>query len=141
MREHQRRPLRMLDHLAHCECLAGAGDAEQHLVLLAIAHTPDQLLDGAALVALRGVVGDELEIHGSLAANQRGRRGLDKILSHFWPVPRNKSSEPSLAAISGRDNLSIIRKYWGGLAKPQSDLVSETYVLTAASNSFFAMYS
>ena len=52
-REDQRRALGRLDHLGHGEGLAGAGDAEQHLVALVGAHALDQLVDRLRLVALR----------------------------------------------------------------------------------------
>ena len=51
-REHQRRPLRRLDHLGHGEGLARAGDAEQHLVALMRIHLGHELGDGGRLVAL-----------------------------------------------------------------------------------------
>ena len=54
--EHQGRALGALDHLGHGEGLAGAGDAEQHLVALVLAHAGHQLGDGGGLVAL-GLVG------------------------------------------------------------------------------------
>ena len=47
-REDQRRALRPLDHLRHGEGLAGAGDAEQHLVALLLADAFDELADGRA---------------------------------------------------------------------------------------------
>ena len=53
----------LLDDLGHGEGLAGAGDAEQDLVLVSGVEAGDELGDGAGLVALRLVVGDELEVH------------------------------------------------------------------------------
>jgi hypothetical protein len=55
--------LDLLDDLGHGEGLAGAGDAEQDLVLVSGVEAGDELGDGAGLVALRLVVGDELEVH------------------------------------------------------------------------------
>ena len=52
-REDQRRALRRLDDLGHGEGLAGAGDAEQHLVALVPVDAVDQLRDRGRLVALR----------------------------------------------------------------------------------------
>ena len=50
--EDQGRALGRLDHLGHGEGLAGAGDAEQHLVALVLADARHQLGDGGGLVAL-----------------------------------------------------------------------------------------
>ena len=54
----------LLDDLGHGEGLAGAGDAEQHLVLFSGGEAVDELLDGAGLVALGFVGGDQLKVHG-----------------------------------------------------------------------------
>ena len=53
----------LLDDLGHGEGLAGAGDAEQHLILLACVDAGDQFADGAGLIALRLVGSGELEVH------------------------------------------------------------------------------
>ena len=58
VRHHQRRPVGLLDHLGHGEGLARAGNAQQHLVLLAVENTPSQRLDGGALIAVRLVIAD-----------------------------------------------------------------------------------
>ena len=71
MREDERRPIRLLDDLGHGEGLARAGDAKQHLVLLARAETFHQLLDSAGLVAARLVAGHQLKIHGKIIAEER----------------------------------------------------------------------
>ena len=63
VRQDERRPVHLLDDLGHGEGLAGAGDAEQHLVLFAGGEAGEELLDGAALVAARLVVADELKVH------------------------------------------------------------------------------
>ncbi len=63
MREDERGAVHLLDDLGHGEGLAGAGDAEQDLVLVSGVEAGDELGDGAGLVALRLVVGDELEVH------------------------------------------------------------------------------
>ena len=63
VRHHQRRALRFLDHLGHGKRLAGAGDAEQHLVLFALAQPARKLLDGRSLIALRLVVAVNLQFH------------------------------------------------------------------------------
>ncbi len=56
-REDQGRALGGGDDLGHREGLAGAGDAEQHLVAVLVLDAFDELLDGGGLVALRLVFG------------------------------------------------------------------------------------
>ena len=63
VRQDQRGPVGLLDDLGHGEGLAGAGDAEQDLVLFAGAEAAREFLDGAGLVAVRLVAGGELEVH------------------------------------------------------------------------------
>ena len=58
---HQRRAVHPGDDLGHREGLARAGDAEQHLVLIAALEAVDELVDGARLVAAQVEVGDERE--------------------------------------------------------------------------------
>ena len=65
--QHQRWALGALDHLGHGEGLAGAGDAEQHLVALVLAHARHQLGNGGGLVALRLQVRDDAEGDAALA--------------------------------------------------------------------------
>src|SRR5690606_23879505 len=60
-RKDQRRALGAGDDLRGGEGLARAGDAEQHLVGLAVLDALDQFGDGGGLVAARLVIGDELE--------------------------------------------------------------------------------
>ena len=64
----------LLDDLGHGEGLAGAGDAEEDLVLFAGGEAVDELVDGAGLVALGLVGGDELKVHLGIIAEKR-RRG------------------------------------------------------------------
>ena len=59
----QRGTVHCLDHLCHGVGLAGAGDAEQHLMLLAIVDAAEEGFYGATLIALRFVIGNEFEIH------------------------------------------------------------------------------
>ena len=47
------RTLQCLDYFGHGEGLAGPGDTKQHLVLFAIFHTLDQLLNRVGLVPAR----------------------------------------------------------------------------------------
>jgi len=54
----------LLDDLGHGEGLAGAGDAEQDLMLFSGGEAVHELIDGAGLVALGCVVGDQLKVHG-----------------------------------------------------------------------------
>ncbi len=66
----------LLDDLGHGEGLAGAGDAEEDLVLFAGAEALHQLVDGAGLVAAGLVGGDELKVHVGIIAEER-RLGED----------------------------------------------------------------
>ena len=50
-----------LDNLGHGEGLAGAGDAEQNLVALALGQARDQLRYGLGLIPGRGVVGHDAQ--------------------------------------------------------------------------------
>ncbi len=60
-REDEGRALGALDHLRHCVGLAGARDAEQHLIAVAFFDALDEFGDGGGLVARRLIFGDELE--------------------------------------------------------------------------------
>ena len=73
--EHQGRALQPRNDLGHGVGLARAGDAEQHLVDLAVAGRLDQCLDGARLVAGRLVGADQLE--RTLGRHRRAARGLE----------------------------------------------------------------
>ena len=63
VRHDQRGPLERLDHLGHGEGLARAGDAQQHLVLVAVQYASNKLLDRLALVPSRLVVDAQAEAH------------------------------------------------------------------------------
>ena len=65
VREDQRGPADRLDDLGHRERLAGAGDAEQHLVLFAVPHAARQFRDGVFLIPARPVVDRQTKAHGS----------------------------------------------------------------------------
>ena len=84
-RQDQRRPLRRLDDLGHREGLAGAGDAEQHLVALVLADPLDELADRLRLVALGVVFRNHLEPSSALGLRRplrpvrRPRRPLAQI--------------------------------------------------------------
>ena len=53
----------MLDHLSHGEGFARAGDAQKHLVAVAVGYTPHELGNRFGLVAARFVVAGKLEFH------------------------------------------------------------------------------
>ena len=55
MGEHERRAVQLLDDFGHREGLAGAGDTEQNLMLLAFIDTARKVGDGCLLVTLRTV--------------------------------------------------------------------------------------
>ena len=61
MRHDERRPVHGGQHLRHRERLAGAGDAEQHLVRVAAIETLDKLGNGANLIAAHLEIADEGE--------------------------------------------------------------------------------
>src|SRR5690606_26935404 len=61
MGENERRALHLLDHLGHGEGLSRPGDAEQHLVALALSEPVDKFGDRFRLVARRRILGDNLE--------------------------------------------------------------------------------
>ena len=82
VRENQRGPIGLLDDLGHGEGLAGAGHPQQHLVLLAGTQPVDKLADGAGLIALGRVAGDELKVHSRII-RQRRRCGEDASEAHF----------------------------------------------------------
>ena len=63
VRDDQRRPLHLRDHVRDREGLARAGDAEQHLVAVAAAQARRELLDGPRLVARGLEVAPEIERH------------------------------------------------------------------------------
>ena len=56
VREDDRGAVELLDHLGHGEGLAGAGDAEEDLIAVAIAEAANELRDGFGLVAAGLVV-------------------------------------------------------------------------------------
>jgi hypothetical protein len=61
MSEDKRGTTNLLDHLGHGVGFAGAGYAQQHLVLLAASDPFHQSVDGLLLVALGAVIADEFE--------------------------------------------------------------------------------
>src|SRR5205814_6341934 len=58
---HERRPVHFRDGLRHREGLARAGDAEEHLMLVAALEAVDELADGALLIAREREIRDERE--------------------------------------------------------------------------------
>ena len=68
-----------LDDLSHGEGLAGPGDAQQHLVRLAVAHAAREFLDGGLLIALAAVVDRQMEAHlFSIVDSSRRPRGMKR---------------------------------------------------------------
>jgi hypothetical protein len=63
VRQHQRRTAQLLDELGHRERLAGAGDAEQHLMLFAVLDARAKVRRWRLLVAFRAVGDGQLEGH------------------------------------------------------------------------------
>ena len=63
----ERRTLRALDHLRHRESLAGAGDAQQHLIALLRHHAFHQFFNCMRLIALRRIFRNEFEFDAALA--------------------------------------------------------------------------
>ena len=59
--------------LGHGEGFAGAGNAEENLVFFAGGDAVDELRDGSGLIALRGVLGDELEVHPYRISEERAK--------------------------------------------------------------------
>ena len=84
--EDERGAVGLLDDLGHGEGLAGAGDAEQDLVLFAGGEAGDELFDGAGLVATGLVGGDELKVHVGILAEERrdGESGSGSVISCQW---------------------------------------------------------
>ena len=69
--EDQGRFLHLLNDVRHGEGLAGAGNAEQHLISSIVVDASDQFADRLRLVACRLEIGGELERHAA-----------------FWPIIR-----------------------------------------------------
>ena len=63
--QNQRGTLDGLNNLCHCVGLAGAGDAQQHLLPQAVAQTLRQFRNGLGLVACGLIFGNNLEIRHS----------------------------------------------------------------------------
>jgi len=63
VRHHQRGDLELLNDIRHSEGLAGAGGAQQHLVLEALLDAFDQLADGFRLVAGGFIGGMQVKFH------------------------------------------------------------------------------
>ena len=94
VREDEGGALDGLDDLGHGEGFAGAGDAEQDLVLLAGGETGDEFADGSGLVALGLVGGGELEVHLYRIAKDRfevrgSREKQSNLRGWVWELGRN----------------------------------------------------
>ena len=66
MRQHQRRAIHLGDDFGHSEGFARAGDAEQHLMLVASLDARHQLRDGLGLISAGFVIAGEFEVHLSV---------------------------------------------------------------------------
>ena len=89
-REDERRPLRAGDDLRHRKCLAGAGDAKQHLVALSRLDPLHQFRDGARLVAARLIFRHQLEFDAALGFS----RPLGTMRGPGLLVPDIRVAEP-----------------------------------------------
>ena len=72
MREDDGGAVSGLDDFRHRECLDGAGDAEQNLVLCSVVGAAEEAFDCGFLIAFRGVGDADLELHsfsGKRSAN------------------------------------------------------------------------
>ena len=76
VRQNQRRAVGLLDDFGHGEGFARAGDAEQHLVLLARRKALHQFGNGPRLISARRVCGHQLKVHGEIIPEER-RLGED----------------------------------------------------------------
>ena len=89
-RDHQGGALDQLDDLGHRVRLAGAGDAQQRLVLQAGANALCQLFDGLRLISARFEVGDDLE--GRVVADALADEVHGGIVAH-GPMARASNAE------------------------------------------------
>ncbi len=77
VRQDQRRAAGLLDQLGHGEGLAGAGDAQQDLMLFAVQQPAEELIDGGGLIAARAIIDAQMKGHDSriLGASSAGCGG------------------------------------------------------------------
>ena len=61
--QHERRTVQVGDDVGYGEGFSRAGHAQQRVVLRTVLDRADQLCDGLRLVARRGVIGYEFEVH------------------------------------------------------------------------------
>jgi hypothetical protein len=97
VRRHDERRLAVLrDHVADGERLAGARDAEEHLVLLALFEAAHELRDGLRLIALRLELRDQLEERLG-----HGERGIMRVRQATWQGERAAWSVNGLSVLKG----------------------------------------
>ncbi len=85
VRQDERRTVQVLDDLGHRKRLARAGDAQQHLVLLAIKRAASERLDSGPLIALWLVRADEFKVHVLVASGQCRLSGIEtKIVARTY---------------------------------------------------------
>ncbi len=71
VRHHQRRFLHLLDHLRNRESLAGAGGAQQGLIVQPFLKAFDQFFDSSGLITGRLKLGDDLEWGHCISLSER----------------------------------------------------------------------
>src|SRR5580704_2811109 len=79
VRHDERGPVQVFDDLGHRKSFARAGDAQQHLVLLAVGNAARHRLNGGTLVALRFVRTYKSEFHDRLAPPQDRLNSLGSL--------------------------------------------------------------
>ena len=90
VREHERRPLHTLDDLGHRVRLAGAGHAEQHLLVNAVFHALRERVDRLGLIARRLVGRNDFKIRHGTASFYKNRI---RILYHHTPCFTSKTGQ------------------------------------------------
>ena len=100
VREHERRPLHTLDDLGHRVRLAGAGHAEQHLLVDAVFQPLHERVDRLGLVARRLIGRNDFKIRHETASSAKNQI---RILYHH--APRFTSGKRPEAAASGRTHV------------------------------------
>ena len=107
VREHERRPLDALDDLGHRVRLAGAGHAEQHLLVNAVFHALRKRVDRLGLIARRLVGRNDFKIRHGTASFYKIRI---KILYHHTPCFTSEKRPEAAASGHIRFPSAIIRR-------------------------------
>ena len=129
VRQHERRPVQLLDDVRHGKGLAGAGDAKQDLLVEAHFDAVYKFFDGLRLVAGRLIFGNKLKIHifsFPAGSEQSVIRQRDKISvrddhmidqRHADRVQRRLERGGGLAVLPAREGQSarmVVRHDHGG---------------------------